>query len=59
MTTMRIDLTQLIAQAVPQVFGSDERLLLDAWLERNAGAEQIVEIDLNRCEVPDEPDLEA
>ena len=43
---MRINLTDLIRQAAPQVFGGDERALLYAWLSRNADAEQIVEVDV-------------
>ena len=43
---VRIDLTRLIQQAVPQVYGSDERALLHDWLARNTD-EQLVEIDLD------------
>ena len=43
---VRLDLVRLIQQAVPQVFGADERSLLYDWLARNTD-EQLVEIDLD------------
>ena len=46
---VRLDLARLIRQAVPQVFGSDERGLLSDWLARNTD-EQLVEIDLDEVQ---------
>jgi hypothetical protein len=41
-----LDLVKVIEQAAPQVYGGDERALLRAWLDRNAGNEQMVTIDI-------------
>ncbi len=46
MTKFAIDLTDILEQSVSQVFGSDERQLLQTWLDRNSGVEQIVSVEL-------------
>lgn len=42
---IKVNLAQLIEQAAPQVWGSDERARLYDWLGRNT-SEQIVTLDL-------------
>lgn len=42
---VKVNLVDVIRQAVPQVWGSDEREMLYNWLSRNTES-QIVEIDL-------------
>ncbi len=52
MTTQRrlvaieVDLVDIIQQAWPQVWGSDERDILQQWLGRNTEEKQIVKINL-------------
>ena len=46
MSKITVDLVKLIEQAVPQICGSVEHLLLQQWLGYNVGAEQPVTIDL-------------
>jgi len=62
MTTNKIDLVALIEQAAPQAYGSDERDMLQAWLDRvcrpysydtyeaetGQRPQMIVEIDLSK-----------
>lgn len=43
---IRLDLVKVIEQAAPQVWGSDERKILYAWLARNTEPTQEVEFDL-------------
>lgn len=50
--TTAINLTVLIRQALPQVFGSDERDLLVQFLNRSVIEDQIVELDLEQVIVP-------
>ncbi len=55
---IKLDLVNLIRQAAPQVWGSDERDILYAWLARNTEPTQIVEVDLpdlNESEKPITP----
>jgi hypothetical protein len=42
-----VDLVALIEAAAPQVYGSQERDMLQDWLLRNAGEQQIVQIPLS------------
>ena len=43
---VKLDLVKVIEQAAPQVWGSDEREILYAWLARNTEPTQEVEVDL-------------
>ena len=43
---VRLDLVDVINQAVSQVWGSDERELLFRWLDRNTEATQWVEVEI-------------
>ncbi len=43
---IKLDLVHVIEQAAPQIWGSDERGILYAWLARNTEATQEVEVDL-------------
>lgn len=43
---IEVNLVDIIRQAAAQVFGSDEREMLYAWLLRNADAPQPIKIDL-------------
>jgi hypothetical protein len=43
---VKIDLVDVISQAAPQVWGSDERELLNRWLARNTEARQMVEVNI-------------
>jgi hypothetical protein len=47
---LKVDLVELIRQAAPQVWGSDERDRLFDWLSRNAGQEQEVTVNMDRIE---------
>jgi hypothetical protein len=42
MSKITLDLVKLIEQAAPQVVESVDPLLLQQWLDRNAGAVQVV-----------------
>lgn len=42
---VKVNLVEIIRQAAPQVWGSDERDMLYGWLSRNTSSQQIVEID--------------
>lgn len=53
MKQVTIDLNKLIEQAIPQVFGSDERNLLDSFLMR-CTEHQEVTIDLDAVLVPND-----
>jgi hypothetical protein len=53
MSKITVDLVKLIEQAVPQICGSVEPLLLQQWLGYNIGAEQPVTIDLVTMPVED------
>ncbi len=44
---VHVDLVALIEAAASQVYGSQERDLLQDWLLRNAGEQQIVQIPLS------------
>ena len=46
MSKITVDLVKLIEQAVPQICGSVDPLLLQQWLGHNIGNEQPVTIDL-------------
>ena len=54
MSKITVDLVKLIEQAVPQICGSIDRLLLQQWLGHNIGAEQPVTIDLATIPIEDE-----
>jgi hypothetical protein len=54
MSKITVDLVKLIEQAMPQICGSVEHLLLQQWLGYNIGAEQPVTIDLATVPVKDE-----
>jgi hypothetical protein len=43
---VRVDLVALLEAALPQVYGSDERQLLDDWLQRNT-SDQLVYVPLS------------
>jgi hypothetical protein len=45
----KIDLVSIIRQSAKQVWGSDEREMLYAWLSRNTEDQQIVEVDLSKA----------
>jgi hypothetical protein len=54
MSKITIDLVKLIEQAVPQVFGSINPLLLQQWLSHNSGTEQLITVDLAVVPVEEE-----
>jgi hypothetical protein len=53
MGKITIDLVKLIEQAVAQVSGSVDPLLLQQWLDCNTGAEQPITVDLVAVSVED------
>ena len=52
--TVVIDLVALIEQVIDQVWGSDERMLLQQWLERNTEEQQPVTVELAQVIVEQE-----
>jgi hypothetical protein len=46
MAKIRVDLVEVIRQAIPQVEGNDEKELLGDWLALNATPTQVVEVDV-------------
>lgn len=58
---MIVDLKDIIRQAIPQTFGTDERAILQAYLDRFIGFEeeqgQIIRIDLNTAQIRPEQDI--
>lgn len=52
MRPLKVDLVKVIDQAWPQVWGSDERAILRAWLQRNTEDIQCVELDLDQITLP-------
>jgi hypothetical protein len=54
MNKITIDLVKLLEQAVPQVFGSIEPLLLQQWLSHNAGTTLPVTVDLVTLSIENE-----
>lgn len=54
MSKVTIDLVKLIEQAVPQVVGSVDSLLLQQWLSRNTGAAQAIIVDLTAVTIENE-----
>lgn len=58
---MVVDLKDIIRQAIPQTFGSDERGILQAYLDRFIGFEeehgQIIRINLATAQIRQEQDL--
>jgi hypothetical protein len=54
MSKITIDLVKLIEQVAPQAFESVAPLLLQQWLNRNTGSEQLVTVDLAALSVGDE-----
>jgi hypothetical protein len=57
MRKITLDLVKLIKQAVPQISGSVDPLLLQQWLRHNIGTEQVVTIDLATAPVEDEAEI--
>ena len=54
MNKITIDLVKLLEQAVPQVFGSIDPLLLQQWLSHNAGTALPVTVDLVTLSIENE-----
>lgn len=54
MSKITIDLVKLIEQAISQVSGSADRLLLEQWLARNTGTKQPVTVDLTTLQGQDD-----
>lgn len=54
MTKITVDLIKLIEQAVPQIVGSGDFLLLQQWLECNSGVVKPITFDLAAVLIEDE-----
>ena len=57
MSKVTIDLVKLIEQALPQVVGSVDLLLLQQWLSRNTGAAHAVSVDLTSVTIENKVEM--